>query len=302
MSDPYECFVIMPFAQAHRKTYDRAIKPAVALAADGCKAALRCRRADDELGSSSILKEIVQSIHRARVIIADLTDNNPNVFYELGIAHTAGYKTIMLSRQENKLPFDLQAYKVIYYDEDKLSELRIKLAQAIADLVMGRYQASNPVQDHAPIRYCELILSKDEIIESERKVEKTVWVVQPTFDTDMKYLVGPIRDNLTKKRIENRYILPESTNSTRTWDQFQQKLKLNKKAKERLEVRLVKEHEMESEIVINDAKEKTEKIYSVSPVELPDPFVVLIAGAKKIAIRNRFEYLWEIGTSVNAID
>jgi hypothetical protein len=302
MADGYECFVIMPFAKAHRKTYDRAIKPAVALAADSCNTALRCRRADDEMGSSSILKEIVQSIHRARVVIADLTDNNPNVFYELGIAHTAGYKTIMLSRQENKLPFDLQPYKVIYYDEEKLSDLKNKLAQAIADLIMGRFQASNPVQDHAPIRYCELILSKEEIIESERKVERSVWVVQPTFDTDMKYLVGPIRENLTQKKVEYRYILPESTNSLRTWDQFQQKLKLTKKAKARLEVRLVKEHEMESEIVIYDAKEKTERIYSVSPVELPDPFVVLIAGAKKMAIRNRFEYLWENGTPVNGLE
>ncbi len=71
------CFVIMPFDSRLDRLYDLAIKPAVK------SENLECIRADKISGAGNILADIVEHIHKAKVVIADLTGNNPNVFYEL---------------------------------------------------------------------------------------------------------------------------------------------------------------------------------------------------------------------------
>jgi hypothetical protein len=85
------CYVIMPFSKTRTCTepqwnevFDKVIKPGVE------KAGLNyaCRRS--EAGTGSLIKAIVESLYDAGVVLADLTDRNPNVFYELGVRHTFG--------------------------------------------------------------------------------------------------------------------------------------------------------------------------------------------------------------------
>lgn len=79
------------------------------------EAGLRCRRADDIWENAAIIQDVVALIDRSRVVICDCSDRNPNVFYEAGIAHTLGREVILITQNENDIPFDLRHLRYIRY-------------------------------------------------------------------------------------------------------------------------------------------------------------------------------------------
>lgn len=107
------CFVLMPFGDIAdlQKVYKDHVKVVLE---DRC--GLRCERADDIYGISGVMQSVWEGINRARVIVADLTGRNPNVFYELGIAHTLGKPVIMLTQSMDFVPFDLRHLRCIVYE------------------------------------------------------------------------------------------------------------------------------------------------------------------------------------------
>lgn len=111
LADPRLCFVIMPFAKDLDSIYHDIIKPSVE------SIGMVCRRSDEIRSNNAIVRDIWKSICEARLIIADLTHANPNVFYELGIAHTVGKQTILLSQEsEKEFPFDVMHLRRIVYE------------------------------------------------------------------------------------------------------------------------------------------------------------------------------------------
>jgi hypothetical protein len=105
------CFVMMPFANPLGQYYDKIYKPAIE------KAGLVPVRADAEIfGTGKIIDQICVGIKQAKVLIAELTSRNPNVFYELGLAHALQKPVVLVSSNENDVPFDLHHIRVIYYD------------------------------------------------------------------------------------------------------------------------------------------------------------------------------------------
>jgi len=105
------CFVMMPFAPPlgdyYSKIYEVAIK----------KAGLNPVRADNEIfGTGKIVDQIWSGITSAKVLVAELTSRNPNVFYELGLAHALKKPVVLVSSNEDDVPFDLQHIRVIYYN------------------------------------------------------------------------------------------------------------------------------------------------------------------------------------------
>lgn len=137
------CFVIMPFSPELREVFDHGIKPAVTACG------YQCLRADETAFNGSINQLIVQEIIESDIIIADLTGNNPNVFYELGIAHAIGDKTIMITQQVDRLPFDIASYRVVTYRQtiSGAVALRDELAKAIQNFPQWKQRPTNPVQD-----------------------------------------------------------------------------------------------------------------------------------------------------------
>ena len=109
-------------------------------------------RSDDpsseELVHDNIYDRIVQSIWDADYIIADLTRDNSNVAYELGIAHTLNKRTVRIS-QNLKIPFDIKSQYVISYriDEEGKPELSERLLDVIQRAEKGKYTFSNIVHD-----------------------------------------------------------------------------------------------------------------------------------------------------------
>ncbi len=109
-------FVLMPFVKDLTKIYETIIKPTVESKSLG----LVCRRADDYKTNRAIIQDIWKAICEAQIIIADLTDLNPNVMYELGIAHTVGKDTILIYQRRGndiKFPFDLAHIRRIEYED-----------------------------------------------------------------------------------------------------------------------------------------------------------------------------------------
>jgi len=115
-----KCFVIMPFSETDSlaegkwtEIFEHIIKPAVEESGLGYD----CKRYS--LGRANIIKDILKDLNRAQVVVADLTDNNPNVLWELGVRHVLKRRTILIAQDKKCLPSDLKDYPVIPYDQTK---------------------------------------------------------------------------------------------------------------------------------------------------------------------------------------
>jgi len=105
------CFVMMPFADPIGGYYKAIYESAIT------KAGLRPVRADDEIfATGKIIDQVWSGITAAKVLVAELTGRNPNVFYELGLAHALNKPVVLVSSNQSDVPFDLQHIRVIYYD------------------------------------------------------------------------------------------------------------------------------------------------------------------------------------------
>ena len=122
------CFVIMPFKEELDCIYGL-IKQGLN------KAGFICNRVDEIVGATPIINKILTEILRSRYIIADLTDCNPNVFYELGIAHSfkEAPNIIILKQQGVKVPFDITHLTYIEYDANNPKFLISAILKAIYD-------------------------------------------------------------------------------------------------------------------------------------------------------------------------
>lgn len=105
-----EIFVVMPFLDKLEGVYKDHISRV-------CRQLSRSvSRADDFFGAHSVMADIWGAIKAAEVIIADCTHRNPNVFYELGLAHTLGKQAILISQSAEDVPFDVRHIRYIKYD------------------------------------------------------------------------------------------------------------------------------------------------------------------------------------------
>lgn len=129
-----KCFMIMPFNDEYRRIYG-IIKDELNINN------IVCNRADEIKGSRPIMNKIINGILKSRYIIAELTESNANVFYELGIAHSFrdSRNILLIKQKKTKYPFDLSHLPYIEYDPENEFILRdivksfIKECQYTAD-------------------------------------------------------------------------------------------------------------------------------------------------------------------------
>jgi hypothetical protein len=142
-----DCFVIMPIGsgdayQTHRNRYVHIIQPAVeGLRRDG-EQVFRCVRADFVTESGSITRDLLGRLYRSDAVLADLTDLNPNVFYELGVRHALRTGTILIALKGTKPPFDVGDLRVIPY-EDRVGGEKDAIPQ-IQDLLLSLLAEPRP--------------------------------------------------------------------------------------------------------------------------------------------------------------
>lgn len=78
-------------------------------------AGLNCLRADDIWENSSIIQDIFSLICRAKIIVVDFSNKNPNVMYETGIAHTLGKTVIPIAQSIQDIPSDMVHHRALIY-------------------------------------------------------------------------------------------------------------------------------------------------------------------------------------------
>jgi hypothetical protein len=104
------CFVIMPFRGYYDGYYREIYIPAIQ------DAGLHPLRGDSIFRPGSIVQQIWDFTKQAKVMLADLSQRNPNVFYELGLAHAISKPVVLVTDNIDDIPFDLRALRTIEYD------------------------------------------------------------------------------------------------------------------------------------------------------------------------------------------
>lgn len=139
-------FVLMPFGPDYDPVFERLIKPSLS------ELGFSVSRADLSTNQQQILKDIVNSLADADLVIVDVTGLNGNVMYELGLAHAMGRRTVMITRDIGELPFDLRSYRATEYSTEfhEADQLKDRLKRIAEGVIDGSAEFSNPVLDFAP--------------------------------------------------------------------------------------------------------------------------------------------------------
>jgi len=130
-------FVAMCFDGRLQPIYQKVVQPV--LETHG----FDCSRGDEILKPGVIVDQVREAIQLADLVFCDLTFNNPNVFYELGVAHTLKKPTLLISQSASGIPFDVAHMRVIPYEDSKIGllDLREQLVRAL-----GRVAPIDPDQ------------------------------------------------------------------------------------------------------------------------------------------------------------
>lgn len=122
--------IMMPF--------DHAFNIVHASIQEACRAAgLTGIRVDDVWEDSTVIQDVFSLIYRSTIVIVDFTDQNPNVFYETGIAHTLGKLVVPIAQSETDVPFDLRHHRYLKYhpNTEGLGDLATKLESRLKTLI-----------------------------------------------------------------------------------------------------------------------------------------------------------------------
>lgn len=204
------CFVIMPFSEENERLYFNFIKPAVE------DMGIECHRADEIKQPGIVTNKIVKSIIDSDMIIAEISDGNPNVFYELGVSHTFRKPTIVLARRDAKdgeIPFDIRSFEVIYYLKNRLSEMSAELRKYITALEEDPYCHDITINPVTNFTRDKLFYAEDmewawgfqKMFEEENKA-KSVWGVVTSLYWELS---DPVFSKLAKEGIlekKRRYL------------------------------------------------------------------------------------------------
>ena len=177
------CFVIQPFDRGKfDKRYNDAFEPALR------DAGFAAYRVDQDPGTDVLIDAIEQGIRSAAICLADVTADNPNVWYELGFAYAASKPVILTccDEREGALPFDIQHRHVIRYqsesasDFDNLKRQVTARAKILLDRVAEKHiEDSDPIapQDGLPQRETHLLgITAAETATTDAR--ESVWVLK----------------------------------------------------------------------------------------------------------------------------
>lgn len=128
-----KCFVIQPFDNGkYDKRYNDVFAPAIS------KAGLEPYRVDKDHGVKIPIVEIEKGIAESSICFAEISNDNPNVWYELGYAFACGKDVVMVCSEERqgKFPFDIQHRLIITYKTDSQSDF-----EKLKDSVVAKIEA-----------------------------------------------------------------------------------------------------------------------------------------------------------------
>ena len=218
------CFVIMPFSKTtdeHTEDYwtehyESFLKPLIEENPN-----LEARRSKAMRGD--ILREIITDLVVSRVVVADLTDNNPNVFWELGVRQSFKHGTVTIAEAGTKLPFDVGGKGTLFYypkDHLKMVNFPKRFKEAIEDCLVNPDRPDSRVLETLSGRGTLFeIFYRDEAIrrldavlsECDRNLNVLEWAIKQARDNQKKpekrvFATDRFRVSAVELLITNRYV------------------------------------------------------------------------------------------------
>ncbi len=129
------CFVISPIGEIEsetRKRSDQILKHVIRPAATTC--GYKAVRADEIDKPGMITSQVIQHVVNDELVVADLTERNPNVFYELAIRHALRKPLVQIIRKGDAIPFDVAGTRTIYVDHKDLDSVEAAKNEIIAQI------------------------------------------------------------------------------------------------------------------------------------------------------------------------
>ena len=169
------CFVVMGFGkkkdpETNRtidldQTYQHIIRPAVT----ACD--MECVRADEITETGLIDRSMYALLYRADIVIADVSTNNPNAIYELGVRHTLKkHSTIIIKEGKGNIPFDFNHNRVLNYEHlgneisnDEAKRCKEELTKLITAITQ-KPKIDSPLYIYIP-RAIQPVISKEDLAE-----------------------------------------------------------------------------------------------------------------------------------------
>jgi hypothetical protein len=122
-------FIAMPYAKEFNNIYYFGIKQVVE------KRGRKCERVDQDKFTGDIVQRIKERIKSSQLVIADITGNNPNVFYEVGFADGSEKTIILISQEQKNIPFDFKTQRQIIYDPQDILGLANNLGEVLDEIL-----------------------------------------------------------------------------------------------------------------------------------------------------------------------
>lgn len=149
MNEERNCFVIAPIGEPEsetRKRSDQVLNHVVRPAVSEC--GYIAIRADEIDKPGIITSQVIQHVVNDDLVIADLTERNPNVFYELAIRHAISKPLVQIMKKGEQIPFDVAATRTIFVDHrdlDSVAEAKTKIVDQIRELEKGTSDVETPI-------------------------------------------------------------------------------------------------------------------------------------------------------------
>lgn len=194
MGDLKTCFVISPIGEIGsetRKRSDTVFKHIIKPAMEPDYTVVRADRITDP---GITPNQMFKNIFDADMVIADLTDHNPNVFYELAIRHIINKPSVLLIEVGTPLPFDIASVRAIQYDTSDLDtalKARESLQQQVKSIEEGRIQMDNPISVAIDVDTMQKSKSITErtlatVIESQEMMRQEIAQLREAFTTSLE--------------------------------------------------------------------------------------------------------------------
>lgn len=159
--EKYKVFMIMPFKDEYFRVFQ--------ILSEEYQDKFEFSHAATIENQRDIFSDVMEGIYTADVIIADLTEKNANVYYELGIAHTLEKKVIVITQNINDLPFDIKNYRAQEYNMDYIGfkSLIGSLQKLLEGAVNEEIIFSNPVKNFMNTENVNKINLSDKVTNSK---------------------------------------------------------------------------------------------------------------------------------------
>ena len=161
----------MPFGGYFDQYYNDIYKPAIE------ENDMIAIRADSLFRPSTIISDIWEFTNSATIMLADLTGTNPNVMYELGLAHAIAKPTILISETIESVPFDLRSLRVLTFDKNETTwdtKLRMKIKQSISETLNSPIDAVMPTFLRVKPNIPEVTEFSTDLIEIKQMLNKAI--------------------------------------------------------------------------------------------------------------------------------